>query len=171
MAVLAMRGSPGFAAPEHRPRLAITHPSVPMSDMPRWASWLIRELEKLGYVEGQTLTLGFFSAEGPIAFEHQLATARKVVGWHPDVISFTSGTVLALKAATSTIPIVGGVGDPIDWGITDNMARLYAICRGRQERARRLECLRNQSQAMSLTTLAALSAVCALASAGLVGTY
>jgi uncharacterized membrane protein len=38
-------------------------------------------------------------------------------------------------------------------------------------KARRLESLRNQSQAMSLTTLAALSAVCALASAGLVGTY
>jgi hypothetical protein len=38
-------------------------------------------------------------------------------------------------------------------------------------KARILESLRNQSQAMSLTTLAALSAVCALASAGLVGTY
>jgi hypothetical protein len=38
-------------------------------------------------------------------------------------------------------------------------------------KARRLESLRNQSQAMSLTILAALSSVCALASAGLVGTY
>jgi len=39
------------------------------------------------------------------------------------ILASTSRMVLRLKEATSTIPIVGNMGDPIAWGIVDSLAR------------------------------------------------
>jgi putative ABC transport system substrate-binding protein len=56
--------------------------------------------------------------------------------------------VLRLKEATSTIPIVGNMGDPIAWGIVDSLARpggnITGICdvEGEEIMGKRLGLLR-----------------------------
>ena len=107
-------------------RIAIVVPSVPVKEMNETGDSrfkaLFGELRRQGYVEGKNLTVERYSGEGKIA--HYAELASEVVRQQPDVI-FASSTriVLPLKAATSTIPIVGEMGDPIHWGIVDSLAR------------------------------------------------
>jgi putative ABC transport system substrate-binding protein len=78
------------------------------------------ELSRLGFVEGQNLVVERYSAEGRTDQYSELA--RDVVRSNPDLI-FTdqNGVVLALKAATTTIPIVGYTSDAN--GIVPSLAR------------------------------------------------
>jgi len=107
-------------------RIAMVSPSRPVTEMnetgAEWWKALFGELRRLGYIEGQNLIVERYSGEGKIA--HYAELASEVVRQQPDVI-FASSTriVLPLKAATSTIPIVGEMGDPIHWGIVDSLAR------------------------------------------------
>ena len=107
-------------------RIAMVSPSRPVTAMnetgTEWWRALFGELRRLGYIEGQNLIVERYSGEGKIA--HYAELASEVVRQQPDVI-FASSTriVLPLKAATSTIPIVGEMGDPIHWGIVDSLAR------------------------------------------------
>ena len=80
------------------------------------------ELSRLGFVEGQNLVVERYSAEGRTDQYSELA--RDVVRSNPDLI-FTdqNGVVLALKAATTTIPIVGYTSDPVANGIVSSLAR------------------------------------------------
>jgi len=86
----------------------------------------IREaLRKVGYVEGQNLSIEYRSAEGKI--DRNPALAAELVNLKVDVILVGGGyaVILAAKNATKTIPIVmmGGGTDPVDSGLIDSLAR------------------------------------------------
>jgi putative tryptophan/tyrosine transport system substrate-binding protein len=112
-------------SPEMR-RLAIVHPSNPVTDLtesgnPRYVAFF-KELRQLGYVEGQNVAVERYSGEGRT--EHYAELASKVVGRNPDlIVTNTSRLVLNFKAATTTIPIVGLMADPVRFGIVESLAR------------------------------------------------
>src|SRR5215475_1352471 len=107
-------------------RIAIVHPSVPVSEMnesgdhPYYPA-LFKELRQLGYVEGKNLVVARYSGEGHEDRFPELC--RDVVGTKPDVIvTSASRLVLGFKAATHTIPIVASMADPVPFGIVTSLA-------------------------------------------------
>ena len=69
---------------------------------------LIAELRGFGYVEGRNLMVLRRVGQGRASSYPQLA--REVAGQEPDLIYAASGALIrALKDATHTIPIVGGL--------------------------------------------------------------
>jgi len=80
-------------------------------------------LRELGYVNGETLAIDYVSAKDRT--EHYPALAAECVGHSPDIIAVTTTPgALALKKATSSIPIVMvALGDPVGTGIVDSLAR------------------------------------------------
>ena len=80
-------------------------------------------LRDLGYIEGQNIVLDWRYAErGP----NQLAElTAELIALRPDVIlSVTTPATQAVKAATSTIPVVfANVGDPVASGFVASLAR------------------------------------------------
>jgi putative ABC transport system substrate-binding protein len=80
-------------------------------------------LRELGYVEGQSLTLEYRSAEG--SYERLPALATELVGLQVDVIvTWSTPAALAAQHATSTIPVVfTAVADPILSGLVASFAR------------------------------------------------
>jgi putative ABC transport system substrate-binding protein len=83
---------------------------------------IFEELTRLGYVEGRNLLIERYSGEGRAA--HYPDLARQIVSRNPDlIIAFNSQFVLDVKAATSTIPIVGIFADPVGTGIVPSLAR------------------------------------------------
>jgi putative ABC transport system substrate-binding protein len=82
-----------------------------------------KELNALGYVEGQNLVLDLRFAEGKIARLPVLAA--ELVALKPNVIvASTTNAALAAKQATETIPIVFTfVSDPVGAGIVSSLAR------------------------------------------------
>jgi putative tryptophan/tyrosine transport system substrate-binding protein len=91
-------------------RIAILDPITPVDVMnesagPQYPLWrpLFRELRRLGYVEGQNLTVERYGIE-----EYSADLARKVVAGRPDVILADQNTAARdLATATKTIAIVG----------------------------------------------------------------
>jgi len=80
-------------------------------------------LRERGYIEAKNITIEFRWAEGQ--YDRLPALAAELVRLNPDVI-ITHGTpgTLALKRATSTIPIVMAiVGDPVEVGAVASLAR------------------------------------------------
>jgi len=83
---------------------------------------IFEELRRLGYVEGQNLTVERYSGEGRP--EGYADLAREVVNRKPDVIvASTDAMAQAVRAATATTPIVWIGGDPIQAGLTTSLAR------------------------------------------------
>jgi putative ABC transport system substrate-binding protein len=113
-------------------RIAIVDPSLPAADIGEKSSHrgirtFFEELRLLGYVEDQNLLIERFSGEGR-AVDTQTTyypgLARDVVHRNPDAIfAINNQVVLDFKAATTTIPIVAVVGDPIAFGIVPSLAR------------------------------------------------
>jgi putative ABC transport system substrate-binding protein len=112
-------------------RIAIVFPAGPVADISETSSdalirrlWqpFFEELRRLGDVEGQNLAIERYSGEGrPEGFAD---LARKVVGLDPDVIvAATNPVALAVRAATSTIPIVWIGVEPIRLGLATSLAR------------------------------------------------
>jgi putative ABC transport system substrate-binding protein len=112
---------------ERTPRLAIITPTVPVAeiaeigDLPAYRA-LFSELRKLRYVEDRNLIVERYSAEGRP--ERYPDLARQVARTRPDVIlAITNLLVSSLQAATDTIPIVGLVADPVQFGNVTSVAR------------------------------------------------
>ena len=108
------------------PRIAIVHPSNLLADMTETGAppyrALLGQLRQLGYVEGKNLTVERFSGEGRP--EHYAELARAVVDRSPDlVVVATTRMVRHFKAATTTIPVVGTMADPVALGIVESLAR------------------------------------------------
>jgi putative ABC transport system substrate-binding protein len=97
-------------------RIAIVSPSRPVKEMNEGGSYYYKvffsELRRLGYMEGQNLIVERYSGEGNTA--HYAELAREVVRQQPDVIlTFSVRMVRYFKSATTTIPIVGLMADPV----------------------------------------------------------
>src|SRR5512135_2492650 len=99
------------------PRIALFHPAIPttlLTETGGGTAWraFFGELRRLGYVEGKNLIIERYSAEGH--HERYAPLAREIVTRNPDVIvTGTNPVVTAVKAATSTIPIVAFMLDPL----------------------------------------------------------
>ena len=80
------------------------------------------ELRRLGYVEGQSLIIERYWAEG--RHDRYAEVAREIVTRNPDVIvTGTNPVVTVFKAATGTIPIVAFMLDPLQAGLMTNLHR------------------------------------------------
>src|SRR5437660_7221326 len=108
-------------------RIAIFHPAIPttlLTETGGGSAWraFFAELRRLGYVEGENLIIERYSAEGH--HERYADLAREIVSRNPDVIvTGTNPVVTAFKAATSTIPLVAFMLDPLEAGLVTNLAR------------------------------------------------
>ena len=109
-------------------RIAFANPVVPVADINQASKGslaipaIFEQLTRLGYVEGRNLLIERYSGEGRAA--HYPDLARQIVSRNPDlIIAFGNFLVLDVKAATSTIPIVGLFADPVGTGIVPSLAR------------------------------------------------
>ena len=112
--------------PAKMKRIAIVFPSAKVSEIgvsgpPRYRAFF-EELSRLGYVEGQNLGVERYSGEGRP--ERYAKLARDVVNTHPDLIVAVAARLsLDFKMATTTIPIVSLIIDPIAMGLVASIAR------------------------------------------------
>jgi hypothetical protein len=129
--------------PKTQQRIAIFHPAIPvalLTETGGGSAWraFFGELRRLGYVEGENLIIERYSAEGH--HERYADIARDIVSRRPDVIvTGTNPVVTAFKAATSTIPIVAFMLDPLHAGLVTSLSRpgwqshrYHSRCRGRR---------------------------------------
>ena len=112
------------AEPAPSARVAILSTNNVTLTSPGVTSFVVAELQRLGYVEGRNLTIDFRSAEDKPARLPELA--RELVRLKPDVVvtmGTMQATVAALKA-TATIPIVFvHAVDPVRTGLVASLAR------------------------------------------------
>jgi putative tryptophan/tyrosine transport system substrate-binding protein len=113
--------------PTTQRRIAIFHPAIPttlLTETGGGSAWraFFAELRRLGYLEGQNLIIERYSAEGH--HERYAGLAREIVARNPDVIvTGTNPVVTAFMAATSTIPVVAFMLDPLKAGLVTSLAR------------------------------------------------
>src|SRR6516165_9541642 len=82
----------------------------------------LQGLNDTGYVEGQNLAVEYHWADG--RYDRLPALVTDFVGRKVDVIAALGlPSALAAKSATSTIPIVFSVGDPVERGLVASLAR------------------------------------------------
>jgi putative ABC transport system substrate-binding protein len=112
--------------PAKMKRIAFVRPAGPVSEVsvsgrPYYRAFF-EELSRLGYVEGQNLGVERYSGEGRP--ERYAELARDVVNTHPDLILAVAARLsLDFKMATTTIPIVSMINDPIALGLAASIAR------------------------------------------------
>jgi putative tryptophan/tyrosine transport system substrate-binding protein len=96
---------------------------------PVWKK-LSDHLTALGYVEGKNLIVTRYSTAGQSG--HNAEMAAEIVRQKPDVIalSFDHELIAQVAKATSTIPIVAMMGDPVAAGLVRNIARPEANVTG-----------------------------------------
>ena len=110
-----------------RRRIVIAHSSSPVSEIRidgdnPFVNALFDELVKLGWVEGKTLEIVRFSANGRT--DHFKQIAGEIVKSSPEIIvANTSAFVRSLKDTTASIPIVGVTADPLAYGLTKSLSR------------------------------------------------
>lgn len=112
--------------PGTKRRLAIVSLSEPIEIMRegggnRYYDVLFRELRRLGHSEGQNLVVDRYSSERRAAGVP--VVLAEVIGTRPDVIYAIGPESLAMKQATSTIPIVVLGPDPVAFGLVTSLAR------------------------------------------------
>src|SRR5215468_6258538 len=113
--------------PATQRRIAIFHPAIPttlLTETGGGSAWraFFRELRRLGYVEGESLIIERYSAEGH--HERYADLAWEIVARNPDVIvTGTNPVVITFKAATSTIPVVAFMLDPLHAGLVTSLSR------------------------------------------------
>jgi putative ABC transport system substrate-binding protein len=125
--LLAAAIRPAQAQQRAIPRIALFHPAIPAALLTEagggsaWRAFFL-ELRRLGYVEGQNIVIERSSAEG----HHGRYTdmAREIVARNPDmIVTGTNPVVFAFKTATSSIPIVAFMLDPLKAGLVTSLAR------------------------------------------------
>jgi putative tryptophan/tyrosine transport system substrate-binding protein len=121
----AAAAGPAWAQQPATHRLAILHPAIPaalITEDSFWRAFFV-DPRRLGYTEGENLIVDRYSAEGH--HERYADLAREIVTSHPDVIVTVSiKVVIALLAATDTIPIVANMlEDPMKAGLVSSLAR------------------------------------------------
>src|SRR5437588_3504333 len=108
-------------------RIAIFHPAIPttlLTETGGGSAWraFFGELRRLGYVEGENLIIERYSAEGH--HERYADLAREIVTRNPDlIVTGTNPVVIAFTAATSTMPIVAFMLDPLKAGLVTSLSR------------------------------------------------
>ena len=128
--------------PATQSRIAIFHPAIPTTHLTETgggSAWraFFAELRRLGYVEGENLIIERYSAEGH--HERYADLAREIVTRNPDlIVTGTNPVVKSVTAATSTIPVVAFMLDPLKAGLVTSLAqtqrqphRHYPRCRDR----------------------------------------
>ena len=109
------------------PRIAFVHSGIPAAELtesagPFWVRRFLQELRRSGYIEGENLIVQRYSAEGHQ--ERFTALAREVVTSKPDLIVMNYNALArAFQDATSTVPLVGIVADPMRTGLVASLAR------------------------------------------------
>ncbi len=106
-------------------RLAIFSPSESSALMHahsknRYYAVLFEELERLGWVEGQNLTVEGYGRERYTTDADALVT--EIVRSNPDVVYSVGPGSISFKSATSLIPIVALTGDPVALGMAQSLA-------------------------------------------------
>ena len=95
--------------------------STPSAARQRTAAF-VQRLRELGWSEGRTVAIEYRWAEGRP--ERLAEIAAELVRLKVDVIlTHTSPSVVAVKKATSVIPIVFIAGDPVGTGVVASLAR------------------------------------------------
>src|ERR1700719_3438755 len=113
--------------PATRHRIAIFHPAIPatlLTETGGGSAWraFFGELRRLGYVEGENLIVERYSAEGH--HERYADLAREIVTRNPDlIVTGTNPVVIAFAEATSTIPLVAFMLDPLKATLVTSLAR------------------------------------------------
>ena len=112
--------------PARMKRIAFVHPSAKVSELnvssQTYHRDFFEELIRLGYIEGQNLGIERYSGDGQP--DRYAELVRNVVNTHPDLI-LTLGAHLSsdFKMATTTIPIVTIMFDPVAQGLVTSIAR------------------------------------------------
>jgi putative ABC transport system substrate-binding protein len=110
-----------------QPRIAVFHPAIPvalLTEAGGGSAWraFFAELRRLGYLEGQNLIIERYSAEGH--HERYADLAREIVTRNPDlIVTGPNPVVIACRAATSAIPVVAFMVDPLKAGLVTSLAR------------------------------------------------
>jgi putative ABC transport system substrate-binding protein len=113
--------------PATQNRIAIFHPAIPATHITETgggSAWraFFAELRRLGYVEGENLIIERYSAEGH--HERYADLIREIIIRKPDlIVTGTNPVVKAVTAATSTIPVVAFMLDPLKAGLVSGLAR------------------------------------------------
>src|SRR5262245_64924447 len=96
---------------------------APVPPTPATLSAFRDGMRRRGYVEGQNLSIDVRWPQG--TFEHDPSPVAELIKSNVDVIVAQGTlTVIAVRRATSTIPIVmAGVGDPVGSGFIASMER------------------------------------------------
>lgn len=119
----------------------------------RYYGVLFEELRRLGWVEGQNLTVeGYGREQYPSGLD---VLAREIVRTNPDVIYTVGPGSVSFKSATSLIPIVALTADPLALGIAQSLAHPggnftgVSIDTGPSIHGKRIALLREMFPAMS----------------------
>ncbi|MEO8783421.1 MAG: ABC transporter substrate-binding protein [Bradyrhizobium sp.] len=114
---------------------------------------MFEELRRLGWVEGQNLTVeGYGREQGQSGLD---VLAREIVRTNPDVIYTVGPGSVSFKSATSLIPVVALTADPLALGIAQSLAHPggnftgVSIDTGPSIHGKRIALLREMFPAMS----------------------
>jgi putative tryptophan/tyrosine transport system substrate-binding protein len=108
-------------------RLAVVDPINPVTDITEvgelpYYRGFFEGLRELGFAEGRNLEIKRYSGEGHS--ERYGDMVREVVNSRPDMILvFSTRLLIMLKEATTAIPLVGAMADPVRVGLVASMAR------------------------------------------------